>query len=180
MESAIFATFDIASTACVNNINFFIVASPAIAFITVVTFIDTFAFLSTMHAELFIAFDTFIFVAIITDIFRTTRTTSHFRTAYAVVPVAYIATMKHLLMLSVNKTEVAGVFQATIASVKMGSIIVIIFIISFNPFIILRKTLIAFKAADRPPISPHFIVSFNECVELRIGGWFLPPQRWKL
>ena len=42
------------------------------------------------------------------------------------------------------------------------------------PFIsIIREALIAFHAADLFPIPPHLIVSSNEGMECRHGGWFL-------
>ena len=115
MEKTIFATSGIAPMAKVDCY-IIVITSLAIAFIAVVTSIDTIVILKTIPAEFLIALDTSTFVAIITDSFTTTRTLSHLHTAYAIVSLACVTYVQHFLSFSII-TKVAVMFQTTMTSV---------------------------------------------------------------
>ena len=79
--------------------------------------------------------------------------------------------------LFINVALIAVVFQTTITSVPMGSIITIV---SFNPSISTGKNIVTFQAVDCPSISIQLIISQNKRMELRIGGRFLLPSATQL
>lgn len=164
---------------CVSDINFVIfVASTAIVFIAVVTFVDTFAFLAhraevLRHLTIHICSSDCRYFApnqnkksSLNSLCSSLAYTYHIHAIWSVVSL-------HDHHLCRNSSSSVS---AIITSVQMGSII--IFSTSSNPFICskTRKHSVTFRS----PISPNLIVSYNKCVELSIGGIFHPPRRWIL
>mmetsp|Transcript_3635 Transcript_3635/g.5265 ORF Transcript_3635/g.5265 Transcript_3635/m.5265 type:complete len:184 (-) Transcript_3635:136-687(-) len=132
-------------------------------------------FLNALRADLFIAFVTFMFVAIITMTVTTKLAVRHLCTIVAIVRLACRAKVHFAVVAVVIETIITGAILLSILRTMC---------ISTNPFISTTTTnwevFIAFQAADCSSIFPHLIVSLKKLVEFRVSGWFLKPHERKL